>query len=669
VERFILDPSELAEGRTELDITDWVDVAGVNWGDAEINAYRSQGELGEKVIETDYPNRPITMPMALREQGGTTFATARSYIQAKAALWQREGGILKRILATGGTVYADIVANGLTLSGDWFQANKDFDTEAELRLEAIPDFYEPEELIAEAEETSAAELVKVIEDPRGDMPARVRVVVEEKQGVDQKALIWSFRSRYYSSASTAKVAYEAEEMSALGEAAAGSLSGASNGTAVSHTALPAAWTPVVGTNLGGTGYLTHQGVYRVYARLRSPDGTAVSARFVWDVGDLVNPTENDAYTFPAGSAFYVADLGELRLNPAPIGTHRWQGQIQARGTEGGEDINIDKVWLVNCDDGEGVLSAPPQPTVGELKAWDNFNTHSAGTITGKVASLGGTWTGAGDAVGFTIDTTNKWITRSEVSDANANTGRYERLGSGAATNVDVTVDVRLDKASTTLVQQRSGLMLRYTDVSNWLMVVYEYGDSTNAVVIVYKRVAGTVSTLGKYGKIAGNGSWRTLRATVDSSGFLTVYEGPQGAGASVLSVSDSALAASGALESGGYGIYDAHSSADALTRAYDNFYVTVPSTTADAVIFADQKAQLTNEGMYRLDSGGTAYGRVSRVVGDLPRLPAGGLEGRSAELFLKASRGDMDELPDSGIDDIAAKIYASRSWLTVPGTI
>jgi hypothetical protein len=39
-------------------------------------------------------------------------------------------------------------------------------------------------------------------------------------------------------------------------------------------------------------------------------------------------------------------------------------------------------------------------------------------------------------------------------------------------------------------------------------------------------------------------------------------------------------------------------------------------------------------------------------IPDLPRLPVAGLEGRTREIFLKPSRGDFDELPDSGIDDI-----------------
>lgn len=43
-----------------------------------------------------------------------------------------------------------------------------------------------------------------------------------------------------------------------------------------------------------------------------------------------------------------------------------------------------------------------------------------------------------------------------------------------------------------------------------------------------------------------------------------------------------------------------------------------------------------------------------------------GLEGRTVELFVKASRGDFDQLPDSGIDDIQAQLTYRPTWLYVP---
>ena len=663
-ERIVFNPSEVSPaGAVEVDMTPWVDQNGVDWGEAVQVPYRAEGERGELVIDSKLENRTISAGLVLKSLGGTSFATIRSMAQAAVAQCQREGMIIRRVTPQGGTVYADIVASGLHLSGAWMQANKERDAESGFTLEAIPDFYEPEVELTSAEEKTLPELIKVIPDPGGDMPARVRIVVEEKQGVAQKGFIWGFRSRYYSSATTAKAAYEAEELELLGSSTKTALAEASGGTVVQNATLPSVFTPVLGIKPGGTAYPTHQGTYRMFARMRSVSGTAVSAQLVYDVGDLVNPTTNPAWRFPAGSAFFDADMGELRLNAPPIaGTYRWQGRIDACGTEGGEAIQIDRVWIVNEDEGMGVLTAPPQPTVGTLTAWDNFNATTSGTITGKIASLGGTWTGAGDAVGFTVDTTNKWIGRQEVSDSEQYNGYFARLGSGTATGVIAKLDVYVE-ATVALTQ---GLFVRYTNTSNWLLAVYN-----NKKLRLIKCVAGTKTELGSVALVGNFPAWRTLEASLDSSGNALILEGVQGGIRNVvLSISDSSLASGGALETGGYGVYDANTGASsAALRSYDNFFVTVPTTVSDAVTFASQKAQLTTKGMYRLDAGGTAYGPVSRVIGDLPRLPAGGLENRVTELFIKASRGDFGQVADSGIDDIALKVFASRSWLTVPGTI
>ena len=141
----------------------------------------------------------------------------------------------------------------------------------------------------------------------------------------------------------------------------------------------------------------------------------------------------------------------------------------------------------------------------------------------------------------------------------------------------------------------------------------------------------------------------TIKLYVDASGVAAVFTGRAGSTpAGKILVSDSALATGGALDDGKVGIYDAANLASAGNRSYDNFQVSAlpsTSTTSDAVTFASRSTQLTTDGHYRLDAGGTAYGPVSVQTGDLPRLPVAGLEGRTTEVFIKASRGDFDQLP------------------------
>jgi hypothetical protein len=126
----------------------------------------------------------------------------------------------------------------------------------------------------------------------------------------------------------------------------------------------------------------------------------------------------------------------------------------------------------------------------------------------------------------------------------------------------------------------------------------------------------------------------------------------------------SELATGGTLASGRVGIFDAQALSTANTRQYDNFLVQTPTT--DAAIFASQSAELSTTRMLREDSTGAAYSPISTVTGDLPRLPPAGMEGRTTEVMVKASRGDFDTSPDSGIDDISTRVYYRPSWLFVP---
>lgn len=695
-EHIVFDPPEVAAGRTALDITPWIEQAGMDWGDAQINTFMADRDRGSFPVDFTVPNRDITVPLRFSQTtGGTTVNQARANIQAKVALFQKEGGWIKRVTASGGTVYADVVdaaTHGFASIAGWESA-QNVDVDSSVSLTCIPDFYQDEITLSDHAETTAAELVFTETSIQGDYPARVRVVVDDDQGADKKGLIWAFRSRYYDSASTAALQYEAEALGPLDTATRVAVAGASGGTMVQHGALATGWTPVLSTNLGGTQFMTHRGTYRLLARMFTTSGTAVQARFVWDVGDLVNPVENDAWRFPPGTGlnYYLHDFGEVRLDAAPIGTHRWQGQIQARGDAGGEVVIIDKIWMVSVDEGMGVLSAPAVTTAGlsTYAARDEFN-QTAGALTGKVATVGGTWTvGAaggstaedGDADDFSASgTPNFNVTRNPAgADSSLTNGRYVLLnGSSTIAAINVQVDIGIS----TLVNAtdvRCGLLARFGDTDNWMMAVIHTVAATAlglgaSYLEVIKRVAGTATVLSTIALTPGapiSGTNRILLG-VNASGFWVVYTGP--AGGSLIPRAygqDDVLKTGGVLDDGRVGIYDATTVGAAGNRTYDNFSASQPPS--DAVIYAARSAQITTDGSYRLDTSGTAYGPVSSQVGDLPRLPVAGLEGRTSECLIKVSRGDFNQIPDTLTgtdygDNILAQVFYRPCYLNV-GTI
>ncbi len=673
-EEITLDPPAVATDRTELDINSGairVRQDGVDWGNADIEAVMADQDWGSSPVDFRIPNRQITIPLIIRTDGTVSIDQARAKLQKKVGTFQREGGWIKRVINGGGTLYADVVNAGLTLSGNWMQQSKATDHEAELRLEVIPDFYEDEITLSDHTETTLPELTFTETDLRGDYPARVRIVVDEDDAEDQSSLVWSIRSRHYSGGTTAAMAYEAEALTTLDAATRTSLSGASGGTVVQHASLADDWTPVVGTNMNSGVYLTHTGTYRVFARVYSNGGTStgggtISSRFVWDVGDLVTPTENPTWNLPTqGSQFYIADLGEIRLDRIPSGTHRWGGQIQAKGQGG--TIAVDRVWFLNTDDGYGVCKGAASASgLTAFSARDSFD-QSSGTLTGKVLSTGGTWTGAGDADDYSIDTATHTAQRTAVSDSSIYNGRFAIAGATTFTNVTVQADV---KFSARVSDGYFGILARYVDTSNWFLFALNPQSSTAGWIWTIARVAGATyyASGASGGALYGlTNTYYRLRLQVNADGTFKIWVGfadyplPS---EPYFQYQDSSLATGGALASGKVGIYDAQTNATANTRTYNNFLVTTP--TPDAAIFASQSAELSHRAMLREDSTGATYGPISDVIGDLPRLPPAGLDGRTTELVLKASRGDLDTSPDSGIDDISARAYYRPSWLYVP---
>lgn len=664
-ESLILDPAESGLGFVEFDLTPWVRAEpGIDWGDAAIAAYMADQTYGSSVVDFRVPNRNISVPLVLRSRTGTSFDQIRSMVQAKVARWQQEGGAIKRITSAGGVVFADVINASLQLPGSWSQAWKDYDVAAELTIETLPEFYEAEVALTDHVETTLPEIIFTELNIRGDYPGRVRWVVDDDQGQAQLGLIWGVRSRNYTAGTTALLAYEAELMTPLDTATRAALTGASGGTVVTHGTVATNWTPVLNTNLPGNTFLTHVGRYRWFVRYRTTSGTAVALRGVYDVGDLIYPEENNTFYHPAstaGTSFYIADLGEIQLTRVPIGTHRWQGQVQSKGAVGNENVSLDRIWFQPIDEFAGVLRAPTSTDIGlaTYSLRDEF-LQTAGSLSGKTLSVGGNWGSAGDTEDFAIDASTHTAIRSAVSDSPVGwLGRYALAGATNFTDISCQVDMSQSIAGHV---GRQGVLLHYTDTSNFV-AFYRLAN----LVIAQKMLAGVPTSLGSTSSIPLpllGGEWATIRGVLDSRGRWYLLYGPQGNPKLIDSGLDPGLT-TGALASGRCVLYDEDAQSFAVTRSYDNFAAYVPG--ADSVINASQSAEIRTDGVFREDSTGSAFSPASWVEGDLPRLPVAGNEGRVVQVFFKGSRGDLDTLPDTNIDDISSKGYYKPCWLFVPG--
>jgi hypothetical protein len=662
-----------ARGRVEFDITDLVGEDGPDWGQAEVDAYMAEAASGQVPVDFRVPNRIVTVPLLLRRVPGMTYDEARTAVQAKVALFQHEGGWLSRTTAIG-VVHADVVNATLKMGGSSFQARDDgVDPDALLTLECLPDWYGDEIALDTISETSALALAGVLEESaadaviRGDFPARTRIVVTDADSESRLGLIWGVRSRYYDSASTAQLLYEAEALTPLDSAAIATVSGASGGgsnNAVRHASLGIGWTPVLSTQiLSGSAHMTHRGDYRVRARVHTTSATPPRLRLIWGVGDALVPVENTPVVIPGAGNWFLVDLGVIRLQAPPVGSHRWIGAVQARGAAGGENVSIDAIELQPVGETSGWFTASPfspDPALSTYVARDEFQ-QSSGNLAGKTLPVGGTWAGAGDADDFTIETTGDTARRTVSDTIGIQNGRFGLAGTGTYAAIAVGADIKWSQP----VTGGLGVFARYADTSNFLLArISTNGPPLASSLVVEKRVAGTTTVLvtvdvGQLGRDA----WTRLLLIVDASGRLRAWHGNQQSLRLIATAQDADLASGGALDDGRVGIWDQNASGSSSTRDFDNFAAWAPAS--EAVVFADQSIEIRTDGCWREDSGGVSSGPIVGV-GALPRLPVGGLENREVELYVRGSRGDFDQLPDAGIDDISAQVSYHPCWLYVP---
>ena len=159
--------------------------------------------------------------------------------------------------------------------------------------------------------------------------------------------------------------------------------------------LPAAtWVAMLTTEISsGSAQMTHRGSYRVWARCYSSTGTP-QFRFLWGVGSLSVPVTNDPVTLPGASAFYLLDLGEIRIDPPPVGTAEWFGAVQTYSLGGGDSASVDCLYLQPLDEAAGVLTYVYEPPVSSVTA-SGYATSVANDSSGGSRS----WTFPGAAEG------------------------------------------------------------------------------------------------------------------------------------------------------------------------------------------------------------------------------------------------------------------------------
>lgn len=646
---------------------------------------------GDQFIQGRHKNRTISLTLLAKATTDQLLQTAVYGLMQKLDKMRREGGTLKWTTQAGTVVVADVLFAAVKseITPELYVANKAMKITAD--LECKPYLRGTAVQLSDHIETTLPVAIGVDTSVGGDVPATVKILIDEDQAANQWWLVWGVQSRYYDSATSAALFYEAEGRTlGGGSAAIVTQTGASGGgtnNAIEAT-LDTDFQSILTTQATAAGaHLSHIGNFRVFARFLTPTANtgAVSVALTWGEGDFLNSTTNTQVDFPVDSwdnTFRLVDLGQVHLTKAAAGTQRWEGRFLAKSTVQGDKVRIDHFFLVPIDEGSGEASGIVRQQVPTtFTGRDSFLATTAGNaLNARVAPTGGTWATSGDATDFVFsdDVLSGLPVRTEplkrTTAAAGTTGRFAILGAATPTLVEARVAVRNASLTLGTSQQLSqGVIARWVDSSNYLRgYLYRVQDPAAGLVrgiVLDQVVAGTATQLASALNILPSGStdiWFIVRLFVTVEGQAVVQLWAEGFNNLIATAagSSTALATGGALASGKSGIWDFTTNTSSQVRYYDDFSVFVPVT--DAAMFASQSLELRSDRVVREDAGGTLWQRPSVYEGDYPTFPPAGKEARSVRTIVKACRNDPATGADATIDDLSFRATVTPRYLQVP---
>lgn len=321
---------------------------------------------GDRIASRRYRNRTITMTVNCGSYN------ALSALQAKVAKIAREGGTLQRTLPWGETITFDLlIAPGYDPAFNHvFEAGV---TTVPLTFEALPHGRGSEETMTLRSETTLPVLVFTETGVKGDVPALGRLVIDLQASTDQYRLWWAMQSRYYDSASTASLFYQAETLTVgdIGALAVGSAGASGSGSNVMKaTNVGSTWESVVLLYPSGSSGATHVGTYRVFARCFAPTANTgpVQARLIWSAPNTGSDVWNDPVTVGEG-AWYFLDLGSVTIARDTVGVHRWYSWIATNSSTPSDDLEVDYVVFMPTDEAYGSSESTTTTAVDPTRAF------------------------------------------------------------------------------------------------------------------------------------------------------------------------------------------------------------------------------------------------------------------------------------------------------------
>lgn len=483
----------------------------------------------------------------------------------------------------------------------------------------------------------------------GDVPAEGRLVVTDTSAQSRRYVEWGLEQRYYNSATSLAVDSDAMVTTGFGGTQT-TRTGAVDADATGNNVIRVAALQPTVTAVCGLGNLAHVGTFRVKCRVWA-SAAGAKVRLSWKDGD--GPLRSNAYaTPPAVGVFSETDLGIVTIRPTPLGTQQWTGQIEALTTVSGVSIDIDQITLVPVGEGYGRARGQVIQQVGALVAADDFA--GSGALNARSAPVGGSWASTGSTTDFAVGSGK--LSRATTSDASP---RIAVLGSSMTGGVQVAGD--LDGSTYSGPGPRVGLIARYVDASNYLLVYADSNTIDPFQILTLQKVVAGVSTVLASGTqfvppatvtliVGADGTWTLLSSTYGTS----------------QSGNDPVLATGGALAGGKVGVYDYNSTASARTRIVDNFAASSIPPSPPA-LYASRAVEFRSDGTaIRQDPTGAYYGPVPAYRGSRFVIPPAGDKNRTSRILVKADRNDLETAADEPLGDgITVQVRYTPRYATV----
>lgn len=557
---------------------------------------------------------------------------------------------------TSYAILGELLEVPITMTGEmagWFVESPIL----KIKLTCRPFLYREERKVLNLVESSEQFQTAYIGGIEGDVPAEARMVITDKSTNARRYIEWGqdvVETEINPSIRIKGESFVTTNFSGTQTTKEGSVS-----TKVVSSSLVGS--PVT---ICSTGSIANLGSYRAKLRVYGTgDGTQV--RVTYKIGDGPE-TKRSWVTLPRINSWVELDLQELFLEEVQRGEQVSQIQIQAFSPVP-STIYIDTLSLMPTRRyavGRGQINYTEASTIS---LFDKFNQGS-GNLAGKVAEIGGTWAGEGDADDFTINTTGHYAQRIAVSDVSG-TPRYALLGTGKYS--DIVVKLNLGTNNTPWDEKLfMGILARYVDANNWagLLIhreVSEVWPGINAnryYVLFYKKVAGVKSVIDAEITLGTTATGTSVNYNLLLI-LLSTGDWKIGTNNTVLrSGNDTVFSSSGALKEGKVGIFDEKTGATAETRTYDSLEAFVPLVS---VVCNSGKAVEIDEQSADLEStNGKYWSPISEYRGSDFYLDPAGQDNLINRLAVKMRRNDIKTESDPNTTDKQAlEVFARERFL------